>query len=71
MNSDPYRLRDPVRVVERKERLRQLRRALDIGRLPDHLWTEKVNLEAKDDQEPLWEFLLAIRKVRHLGLRRW
>jgi hypothetical protein len=67
--SSPYRLRDPALIMEQRERERQRGRAREIARLPEHLWVGKLTLEPRDDREPIWNLLQAIRTARQLGRR--
>ena len=60
--SDNYRLRDPVKIVEEKERRMLFRKARKIAELPQELWAEKVNVEPKDQQEELWVMLKFLRE---------
>ena len=62
--SDLYKIRDPLRILAHRERMRQAKRALGIARLPEEQWRELVNREPKDDQGEIWAFLDTIKRVR-------
>lgn len=59
--SDNYRLRDPVKIVEQKQRRAMFRKARAIYKLPEEFWTNEVEREPKDQQEELWVMLKFLR----------